>query len=77
MGSKGVGKKKAPETTHRETEYLRELIDRKQTIRLRLMDNQEHTGTLEYFDATFVRLTRASQPNMFVYKHDIKYLFEV
>ncbi|MBM3785074.1 MAG: Sm ribonucleo-like protein [Acidobacteria bacterium] len=77
MGSKGVGKKKAPETTHRETEYFRELIERQQPVRVRLMDNQEHTGTLEYFDETFVRLTRTAQPNLFVFKHDIKYLFEV
>ena len=41
------------------------------------MDNQEHTGTVEYFDADVVRITRTGQPNLFLYKHDIKYVYEV
>jgi host factor-I protein len=78
MASKGASsKKKAPETTFREVEYWQDLIGRKQNVRVRLMDNQEHTGTVEYFDSAVIRLTRAGQPNLFVFKHDIKYVFEV
>lgn len=78
MASKGASsKKKAPETTLREVEYWKDLIARKQNVRVRLMDNQEHTGTVEYFDASIVRITRAGQANLFVFKHDIKYVFEV
>lgn len=77
MASKGAGKKKAPESTLHEAEYLNDLVHRRQTVRVRLMDNQEHTGTVEYFDASFVRLTRVGQPNLFLFKHDIKYMYEV
>jgi host factor-I protein len=78
MASKGASsKKKAPETTLREVEYLRDLVQRKQSVRVRLMDNQEHTGTVEYFDGSFIRLTRTGQPNLFLFKHDIKYMYEV
>jgi host factor-I protein len=78
MASKGASsKKKAPETTLREVEYWKDLIARQQPVRVRLMDNQEHTGTVEYFDAGMVRITRTGQPNLFLYKHDIKYVYEV
>jgi host factor-I protein len=78
MASKGAtSKKKAPESTLREAEYWKDLVDRQQPVRVRLMDNQEHTGTVEFFDATFVRLTRPGQPNLFLFKHDIKYVYEV
>ena len=79
MASKGASskKKKAPETTLREVEYWKDLVARQQPVRVRLMDNQEHTGTVEYYDASFVRLTRVGQPNLFLFKHDIKYVYEV
>jgi len=78
MASKGASsKKKAPETTLREVEYWKDLVARQQAVRVRLLDNQEHTGTVEYFDLDMVRITRTGQPNLFLYKHDIKYVFEV
>ena len=78
MASKGASsKKKAPETTLREVEYWNDLIARQQPVRVRLLDNQEHSGTVEYFDLDAVRITRIGQPNLFLYKRDIKYVFEV
>jgi hypothetical protein len=35
------------------------------------------TGIIEFYDANFIRLTRDNGPNLFLFKHDIKYLFEV
>ena len=78
MASKGASsKKKAPETTLREVEYWNDLIARQQPVRVRLLDNQEHSGTVEYFDLDVVRITRIGQSNLFLYKRDIKYVFEV
>ncbi len=78
MASKGANsKKKAPETTLREVEYWKDLVAREQPVRVRLMDNQEHTGVVEYFDAAMVRMTRVGQANLFIYKQHIKYLYEV
>ena len=42
-----------------------------------MRDNEEFAGTLEYYDKTFIRLTRGEEPNLFIFKHDIKYLYEV
>lgn len=67
---------RAPEQTNREPAYLKELIDNKIPIVIRMRDNEEFTGTLEYYDRTFVRLTRGEEPNLFIFKHDIKYLYE-
>lgn len=77
VGTKG-GKAKtlAPESTMEEAKYLRHLIDEGVTVRVRMSDNSEFSGQVEFYDANFIRLTRADGPNLFIYKHDIKYLYE-
>ena len=42
----------------------------------KLSNNEEVTGVVEYYDASFIRITRSGQPNLFIFKHDIKYLIE-
>ena len=61
-----VSNTKAPEQTFEEVKYLK-----------RLSDNQEVEGTIEFYDAHFIRLTRTNAPNLFLFKHDIKYLYEL
>ncbi len=72
-----VSNTKAPEQTFEEVKFLKRLIDDRVTVRVRLSDNQEVEGIIEFYDATFIRLTRDGEPNLFLYKHDIKYLYEV
>jgi host factor-I protein len=43
-------------------------------VRVRLSDNQEVEGLIEFFDQSFIRITRDGEPNLFLFKHDIKYL---
>jgi sRNA-binding regulator protein Hfq len=74
MASKS--KQKAPEQTFEEVKYLKYLIENGITVRVRLSDNEEVTGQIEFYDANFIRLTRVNQPNLFLFKHDIKYLYE-
>jgi sRNA-binding regulator protein Hfq len=72
-----TGKKKAPEQTLEEVRYLRSLIQNRTPVRIKLEDNSEVAGTIEYYDRGFLRLTREpAEPNLFIYKHDIKYLYE-
>jgi host factor-I protein len=70
-------KTKAPEQTFEELKYLRRLVDSRAPVRLRLTSDEEVTGIIEFYDESFLRLTRDGEPNLFVYKHDIKYLWEV
>ncbi len=77
MASKGVkSRHRAPHETFEELQYLRRLVDEAIPVRIRLADNQEVSGLVEFFDIGFIRLTREDGPNLFLYKHDIKYLYE-
>jgi sRNA-binding regulator protein Hfq len=55
---------------------LRRLIDHGIRVTIKLSDNQEVSGLIEFYDQSFIRLTRDDGPNLFLYKHDIKYLYE-
>jgi host factor-I protein len=70
-------KTKAPEQTFEESKYLRRLADTRTAVRLKLADNSEIVGVIEFFDESFLRLTREGKPNLFIYKHDVKYLWEL
>jgi host factor-I protein len=74
MASKA--KTKAPEDTFEEVKYLRHLIDEGIPVLVRLSNNEEVNGLIEFFDQSFIRITRPGEPNLFLFKHDIKYLYE-
>jgi sRNA-binding regulator protein Hfq len=65
------------EQTFEEVKYLKRLIEGKILICVKLVDGEEIQGTVEYYDQRFIRVTRQDAPNLFVFKHDIKYLYEV
>jgi host factor-I protein len=67
---------KAPEQTFEEVKYLKQLIENQTPVRLKLSNDEVIDGTIEYFDQRFIRVTRDGAPNLFVFKHDIKYLSE-
>lgn len=69
-------KPRAPEQTLEEVRYLKYLIENEIPVRVKLRDNSEVAGTIEYYDHSFIRLTRQGEPNLFIYKHEIKYLYE-
>ncbi len=66
----------APDTTQAEPRYLRQLIDGAIPVTVKLVSNEFLQGTVEYYDRHFIRLTRDDGPNLFIYKHEIKYLYE-
>ena len=72
-----VSNTKAPEQTFEEVKYLKHLIESKTPVCVKLIDGEEVRGTIEYYDQRFIRITRANIPNLFIFKHDIKYLYEV
>jgi host factor-I protein len=72
----GTSKTKAPEQTFEEPRYLKHLSENHIPVKVRLADNSEVQGTIEFYDVSFIRLTRVGEPNLFLYKHDIKYLYE-
>ena len=72
----GKSGSRAPETTFEETKYLKYLIENEIPVHVKLSNDEEVSGVVEYYDARVIRLTRKGEPNLFIFKHDIKYLFE-
>src|ERR1041385_2748697 len=66
----------APETTFRETEYIDRLSKSRTPVVVKLIDGEEVRGWIEYYDKDIIRITRETQPNLFIYKNRVKYLFE-
>ena len=52
------------------------MIEHSKTVRVKLADGEEVVGIIEYYDQSFIRITRTGEPNLFIFKHDIKYLVE-
>jgi len=52
------------------------LIETGTTVRVKLTGGEEVAGIIEYYDHSFIRLTREGEPNLFIFKHDIKYIVE-
>ena len=73
---KGRSKSRAPDLTLEEVRYIKYLIERQIPVRVKLKNNEEVRGLIEYYDVNFIRLTRPAGPNLFIFKHEIKYLYE-
>ena len=62
--------------TQQEVAYLRRLIDQVIPVSIKIKGGEEVSGVVEYYDTTFIRLTRAGKPNLFIFKKDILYISE-
>jgi host factor-I protein len=65
-----------PGETGQEALYLRSLSDRQVIVQIKLRDGETVRGWIEYFDDAMLRLTREGQPNLFIYKHQIRTISE-
>jgi host factor-I protein len=72
----GKSSARAPEQTFEEAKYLKRLIESATPVRVKLIGGEEVKGVIEYYDKSFIRLTRDGEPNLFIFKHDINYLAE-
>ena len=66
----------APEQTFREAEYIDRLSKSRTPVVVKLIDGEEVRGWIEYYDKDIIRITRETQPNLFIYKNRVKYLYE-
>lgn len=76
MTRQGKSGTRAPEQTFEEVKYLKHLIQSATSVRIRLGSGEEVSGVIEYYDQSFIRLTRTDGPNLFIFKHDILYMIE-
>ena len=76
QGGGGGKPHRAPDQTLQEVQYLKTLIEKQSPVCVKLRNNEEVHGVIEYYDNSFIRVTRKSAPNLFIFKHEIKYLYE-
>ena len=67
---------RAQEQTQAEAMYLTQLIQDKTPVIVKLVTDEEISGWIEYYDKSFIRLTRDKAPNVFIYKDQIKFIAE-
>ena len=67
---------RAPSETHREASYLRHLSQTQAPVVVKLITGETVRGFIEYYDRRFIRVTRKGEPNLFIFKSKIKYLYE-
>ena len=76
VASRRRSKTPPPGETGQEALYLRSLSDRHVTVTVKLRDGETVRGWIEYFDDSMLRLTREGQPNLFIYKQQIRSISE-
>ena len=76
LSSRRRSKAPPPGETGQEALYLRSLSDRQVVVVVKLRDGETVRGWIEYFDDVMLRLTREGQPNLFIYKHQIRSITE-
>ncbi|WP_031499065.1 hypothetical protein [Bryobacter aggregatus] len=69
-------KTKAPILTLAEDKYLRHLAASKTPIAIKLHTQEVLRGELEIFDAQMLRISQPGSHSLFLYKKDVKYLWE-
>ena len=65
-----------PETTHAENFYYQKQMQGKTSMVIVLRDGEEIHGVIEWYDRNCLKVNRASQPNIVVYKPAIKYMYK-
>jgi len=76
LSSRRRSKTPPPGETGQEALYLRSLSERQITVEIALSDGEVVRGWIEYFDDSMLRLTREGQPNLFIYKQQIRSISE-
>jgi RNA chaperone Hfq len=62
--------------TNAEVQYLANLIRNRTPVTVKLVNGDNMSGWIEYYDRNFIRLTRATEANVFIYKDQIEYIQE-
>jgi host factor-I protein len=76
LSSRRRSKTPPPGETGQEALYLRSLSERQVVVQIKLRDGETVRGWIEYFDDAMLRLTRVGQPNLFIYKDQIRTISE-
>jgi len=65
-----------PESTGAETNYLHKNMEARTPMVVKLVDNEEIRGWIEYYDRDMIKLNRQKPPHLFIRKENIKYIYK-
>lgn len=66
-----------PEQTHAESFYYQKQMQSRTPMIIVLKDGEEIQGCIEWYDRTCIKVNRNGQPNLLIYKLNIKYMYKV
>jgi host factor-I protein len=65
-----------PEQTHAESFYYQKQMQSHTTMVIVLKDGEEIQGCIEWYDRSCIKVNRNGQPNLLIYKLNIKYMYK-
>ncbi len=65
-----------PEQTNAEGYYFSKQMANRTRMVIILKDGEELRGTIEWYDKSALKVHRASEPNILLFKDNIKYMFK-
>jgi len=65
-----------PEQTGAETNYIVKNMEARTPMVVRLMNNEEVRGWIEYYDKDVIKLNRHQPPHLLIRRETIKYLYK-
>ncbi len=75
--SRSVRRKQSPpEQTNAEEFYYLKQMAAKTPMVVVLVNDEELTGWIEWYDKNAIKLNRTDGPNLLILKHNIRYLFK-
>jgi len=77
-GRQGGGDRRGapPDQTGAETNYLVKNMEARTPVVVRLINNEEIRGWIEYYDRKMIKINRRQPPHLFIRKDSIKYIYK-
>ena len=69
-------KQSPPEQTNAEEFYYLKQMAAKTPMVLLLKGGEEIRGWIEWYDRNAIKVNRQKEPNLLIFKHDIRYMFK-
>jgi host factor-I protein len=75
-GPPGAKKMTPPEQTNAENFYYLKQMQTKTPMTIVLKDGESLKGVIEWYDKTCLKVNREGEPNLLIYKSNIKYMYK-
>jgi host factor-I protein len=72
----GAKKVSPPEQTNAENFYYLKQMQSKTPMTIVLKDGETLKGVIEWYDKTCLKVNREGEPNLLIYKSNIKYMYK-